>query len=41
MAEVNAGQWAYLKRAEACASNGELDVLSKEVAELQRTFLGK
>lgn len=41
MAEVNAGQWAYLKRAEACASNGELDVLFKEVAELQRTFLGK
>lgn len=41
MAEVNAMQWAYLKRAEACTSNGELDALSSEVAELQRTFLGK
>lgn len=41
MAEVNAGQWAYLKRTEGCASNGELDVISREVAELQRTFLGK
>ena len=41
MSEVNAGQWAYLKRAKGCASNGELDAISKEVAELQRTFLGK
>lgn len=35
MVEINAGQWAYLKRAEGCASNGELDVIFKEVAELQ------
>ena len=41
MVEINAGQWAYLKRAEGCVSNGELDVIFKEVAELQRIFLGK
>lgn len=41
MAAVNAEQWGWLKRTETSAVNGELDAISKEVAELQRTFLGK
>lgn len=34
MAKVNAKQWNYLKRAEACTTNAELDAIRIEIKEL-------
>lgn len=40
MAKVNAKQWNYLKRAEACATNTDLDVIRSEIRELM-TSVGR
>ena len=34
MAKVNAKQWNYLKRAEPCTTNDELDEIRAEIKEL-------
>src|SRR5699024_3153305 len=34
MATVNAKQWNYLKRAEACTTNTEIDTIKEEIRKL-------